>query len=575
MRFSYLSFFLEKLENTSSRNQMTEVLGSLFNETDPSEIDKVTYLLLGSIAPGFSGVVFNIAEKMIVEVIAQAYSKKKDEVTREYKEKGDLGETAFEFAKISKTKLKKELSVSEVFDKLTEIAKDNGEGSQERKIEKTAELLKNLDPLSAKYVARILVGKLRLGFSDKTILDALSYLETGDKSAKKDLEGAYNVLPDVGYIASEVKKKGVKKTVAEISPKVGYPLLSMLAARLKSPVEMIKKMGKVYVEPKFDGLRIQLHYKSSGFENGKKYRAFTRNLNETSWMFPELKDIDKYVNAKEAILDSEAVGVDEGRKKMANFQTTMTRRRKHDIENIASKVSIVFNVFDIMLKDGKGYVNVPYEERRKILAATVKSGKLLAVVDYEITQNPERISELMQKELREGLEGIIVKKSDAGYIAGRTGYRWVKMKEKESQKAKLADTLDCVVMGYYKGRGKRTVFGLGGFLVGVPDKGVIKTFTKIGTGLTDEQFKELKKRLNKLESEEKPGEYGEVDKTLKPDVWVQPSLVTEIAADEITRSPMHSSGFALRFPRLVKFRDDKSWEEATSIAEVKKLFKLQ
>jgi DNA ligase-1 len=344
-------------------------------------------------------------------------------------------------------------------------------------------------------------------------------------------------------------------------------------------------MKKVFVEPKFDGLRIQIHYKAAGFRDRaslaaaggeiRKVKAFTRNLNETSWMFPELIQIEKYINASEVILDTEAVGVDEERKAMANFQTTMTRRRKHDIENISKKVSIRFNVFDVMLKNGKSFVNETYEERRKILADTINnSGTLIDIVDYEITESPEKISELMQKELGEGLEGIIVKRADSKYIAGRTGWRWVKMKEKEAQAAKLADTVDLIVMGYTAGKGKRVSFGLGQFLVGVRDKDEVKTVTKVGTGLTDIQFKELKKRLLGLEVKEKPKNYL-VNKLQEPDFWVVPEVVVEIAADEITKSPSHTSGYALRFPRLIKFRDDKSAEQATTVSEIENLFRLQ
>ena len=175
------------------------------------------------------------------------------------------------------------------------------------------------------------------------------------------------------------------------------------------------------------------------------------------------------------------------------------------------------------------------------------------------------------------MEGVIVKKYDTAYIPGRTGWRWVKMKEEEAASGKLADTIDCVVMGYSAGRGKRVSFGLGQFLVGVldpPAGGMIKTVTKVGTGLTDEQFRELKKRLSGLEVKDKPKEYADVSKLLQPDFWVEPSLVVEIAADEITKSPNHSAGLALRFPRLVRFRDDKSPDQATTVAEVKKLYEM-
>ena len=215
-----------------------------------------------------------------------------------------------------------------------------------------------------------------------------------------------------------------------------------------------------------------------------------------------------------------------------------------------------------------------YLDRRKALGKTIKGGKLLQLVDYQITRDPKVIEKEMNREVTEGLEGIIVKRANSRYVAGRTGWRWVKMKEAESAVAKLADTVDCVVMGYSAGRGKRVEFGVGQFLVGIKHKDKIKTITKVGTGLTDDQFRELKKRLSKLEVKKKPKEY-EVPRELEPDYWVKPGLVVEIAADEITKSPRHSSGYALRFPRLFKFRDDKSVNQATTISEVKKLFKLQ
>ena len=352
-------------------------------------------------------------------------------------------------------------------------------------------------------------------------------------------------------------------------------MLPMLAQRLKSPVDMIKKMKRVFVEPKFDGLRIQIHYRKKGFENGSLVKVFTRNLNENSWMFPELKKIGNFVKVDEAIFDSEAMGVNEELKTLANFQTTMTRRRKHDIEKIASKLAIKFYVFDMMYKDGKSLVGLPYEDRRKILSESITNGNLLQVVEYEITESSEKINELMRQELREGMEGIIVKRADSKYVAGRTGWRWVKMKEAENASAKLADTLDLIVMGYTRGKGKRAKFGIGQFLVGIREEsGKFLTVTKIGTGLTDLQFEEMKRRLSKLQIQKKPKSY-DVHKDLEPDYWVEPSLVVEIAADEITKSPKHTSGFALRFPRLIKFRDDKSPNEATTVAEVKKLYKLQ
>ncbi len=470
----------------------------------------------------------------------------------------------------------KNLSISAVYNKLKQIAQDEGEGSQERKVKSTAKLLGQLDALSAKFVVRIPIGRLRLGFSDKTIIDALSWYRRGDKSAKTELERAFYVLPDIGLLAKKVKSLGVKKAIRNPKPVVGVPVLPMLAQRLKSPKEMIEKMGEVAVEPKFDGLRIQLHFKRKGFakapSNGVK--AYTRNMNETSWMFPELKNLKDNIRAREVILDSEAVGIDEKRRALANFQTTMTRRRKHAIAETASKIPIKFYVFDLLLKDGKGLLGLPYKKRREKLAKTVKSGNIVQLVDFKITKAAAEIEREMFKELSKGMEGIIVKRASSRYVPGRTGWRWVKMKEAEKSAAKLADTIDCIVMGYSVGRGRRAQFGVGQFLVGVKDKERIKTVTKIGTGITDEQFRELKKRLSKIETRLKPKEY-KVDKNLEPDFWVRPALVVEVAADEITKSPRHSSGLAFRFPRLVKFRDDKSINQATTLSEVKRLYQHQ
>lgn len=576
MEFKELALYLAILERTSSRLEITRILSELYKKLTPQETDKTTYLLLGSLSASFDEKVFNIAEKMVIKAVALAFDSTTEEVTRDYKKMGDLGEAAYEIAKtnLSNVTLAK-LTIQDTFSKLLTIAEYEGEGSQEKKISGLAELLKQFDPLSTKFIVRIPVGKLRLGFSEKTIIDALSFMEAGDKSKRLQLENAYNVLPDVGLLARFVKEKGIEATAKNITPVLGVPLLPMLAQRIKSPAEMIEKMKEVSIEPKFDGLRIQIHFKADGFTGGKTVKAFTRNLNEVSWMFPELEKLAIQVKAKEAIFDSEAIGVNKELKTLANFQTTMSRRRKHDIEKIAKNVSIKFYVFDLMFRDGKSLIQNTYVQRRKELEKTIKKGKILEIVEFIKTIDPGDITRLMSTYKKDGLEGIIVKRFDSDYFAGRTGFRWVKMKEAEDSIAKLVDTVDPVVMGYYAGRGKRNTFGMGGFLVGIMDRGTIKTLTKIGTGLSDDQFRELKERLAKFEVSEKPKEYGEVHKTLIPDVWVAPSLIVEIAADEITQSPNHSSGYALRFPRLVKFRDDKKYTQGTDLEELKELFKLQ
>lgn len=568
MKFRELSVYLDKLEKTSSRLEITEILSSLFKECTSDEIQKVVYLSLGTLAPNYESILLNLAEKMMIRSLALAYKKDTSEINKIYKTKGDLGNVAQELA----TKSTGDLSVEEVYVNLVEIANDNGEGSQDRKIDKTAELLKKLDSLSARFVARIPVGKLRLGFSEKTVIEALAQV-SGISS--NEIESAYNIRPDIGYVAKLVKEGNIKSA----KPSIGVPVVPMLAARLNSTSEMIKKMGEVAVEPKYDGLRIFIHFR----RKDNHLSIFTRNMNSIDVnTFPELKNVGKYIKADEVILDTEAVGLDPEREGFLDFQKTISRRRKHDIEKNATEIPLQFQVFDLLLMDGKSFIDVPYSQRRSTLTKVVVNGPLLRVDESFVTKDPEKIRELHEKYLKMGLEGVVVKKSNGLYVSGRTGWNWVKMKEEEGMKGRLSDTLDCIVMGYFTGKGKRAQFGLGKILVGIKDGDKVLTLTKVGTGLTEAMLVNLKKRLDELESKDKqslpfhgkPKEY-EAQKDLIPDVWAIPKLVVEVSADSISVSQKHSLGLSLRFPRFIKIREDKSAHDATTLKELKDIFKLQ
>lgn len=565
MLFTDFSLTLQKLEKTSSRLEITAILSELFEKTTKDEIQEVVYLSLGILAPNYESILLNLAEKMILKSIAVAYNVPDTEVLKLYKTNGDVGETAKSFSKSSKCNL----TVNEVFESLVAIAKLEGEGSQEGKVTKMADLLRSLDDLSVKYVSRIPVGKLRLGFSEKTIIDALA---NSDKNLTLKIEESYNIRPDIGYIAKLVKENKLN----EVAPKIGVPVVPMLAQRLNSTTEMIKKMGEVAVEPKFDGLRIFIHFKRNGISKGNDFvTIFTRNMNAIDInTFPELLEVGRYIKADEIILDTEAVGVDFERERFLDFQKTVSRRRKHEVEATKEDVPLQFQVFDCIYLNGKSLINEKYGFRREQIEKVIVNGKLLKIDEITITKDPEVIKNLHQKYLKMGLEGVVVKKADGKYVSGRTGWNWVKMKEEEGKRGKLVDTIDAVILGSTSGKGKRAGFGVGQFLAGVKVGDNFKTITKVGTGLTDEQFKILNEKLKKIVLQEKPKEY-EIDKSLTPDFYVLPKVVVELAADEITISPKHTSGFALRFPRLIKFREDKTEKEVTTLDEVKKLFKLQ
>ena len=565
MKIADFADYLARLDKTSSRLAITEILSDLFKKTKGLEIKKVVYLLLGSLAPRYETVVFNMADKVVAKAIAKAYQIDETEVVKQYKRVGDLGDVANNLATNLKFKISN-LKLLAVYDQLLALAQDSGEGSVERKIETLSKLLISVDPLSAKYIIRMVLGKLRLGFSDKTVIDALSWMLIGDKSKSVVINKAYEVVPDVGLLAEKVKKDPDLISLQKVTPMVGIPVLPMLAARLKDPKIIINKMGKVAVEPKIDGLRLQIHYTQRS-----PVKAYTRNLNEVGFMFPEIQNLGQYTKAHELILDCEAVGVDETTRQMADFQTTMTRRRKYDIGDREKSLPVTFNLFDVLLVDGANLMPQSYLVRRQKLEQLITKNKTFCLVENKLVTNPLEILAENKKRRGEGFEGIMLKKIDGQYVPGRLGYRWVKMKEDEKSEGKLSDTVDCVVMGYSKGRGKRATFGVGQFLVGVLDGEQVKSVSKVGTGLTDEEFKTLNSKLEKLAVADKPKEYGLINKLHEPDVWVTPGVVVELAADDITVSPMHASGYALRFPRLVKFRNDKSWHEATTLKEIRQI----
>ncbi|HLD25193.1 MAG TPA: ATP-dependent DNA ligase [Patescibacteria group bacterium] len=578
MRFSRLASYLEKLEETTSRNLITEILAEVFREAKPGEIGKLCYLLQGRVAPLYEAVEFGVAEKFIIRAIAKAYDVPQDEVAYQFKKLGDIGKAAEEiqrgrphFAEASRGKGDGgDLKVSQVFDALYEIAVSGGEGSQEKKITFLADLFARTDSLSSRYLARIPLDKLRLGFSETTILDALSWMLVGDKTLRMRLEDAYNVRPDIGYVAETVKKAGIKG-LNSVRARVGSPVLAELCQRLPNADEMIKKMGEVAVEPKYDGVRVQIHYQRTGSRGQGTVKTFSRNLENTTAMFSELSEIGSELIAHDVILDCEAVGMDR-HGNLVSFQETTTRKRKHDIAAAIKNVPLKFFVFDILYKNGKDLLATPLVRRREILEQSLKPRKLLALSPQIITHDSVALRTFHDVQLRKGLEGVVVKKWNSLYEPGRRGYSWVKFKEEEGKTGKLTDTIDAVVMGYYFGEGKRTGFGIGAFLVGVRRGDGFVTVTKVGTGVSDELWKELRAKLHAINTRTQPKEYHEVNKLFTPDVWVIPKIVVEIAGDDLTKSSTHGAGFAVRFPRLVRIRTDKGPREATTASEMAQMF---
>lgn len=585
MKFIEIAEYFEKLEETSSRLILIDILSELFKKTDKEEVEKIIYLTQGRIAPFYAPIEIGMADKMVAQSIAGAFGLTKEEVLAEYSTKGDLGLVAYDLSRHKRHKGKKEeLSVVEVFEKLSDIAHTGGVGSVEKKITALRDLLEHMDPISAKHLVRVPLGKTRLGIGDPTVLDGLAKGILGDRANRKLLEKAYNETSDLGLIGKTLLKDGLAK-VQKLTVTVGRPIRSELCERLPNPVKVFEKMGdRVHATPKYDGFRVQIH------KDGNKVSMFSRNLEDMTHMFPELiQGTLEQVKVKTAILDTEALAYNTESEEFLPFQETTKRRRKHGIEEMAKSLPLRAFVFDILYADGKSLIDTPLHERMDVLKQTVHKGDTLLPAPGEILSDPKDLQLMLDDSISKGLEGVVVKKIDSLYEAGGRNFNWVKLKRHSS--GELHDTIDCVILGYIYGKGKRTAFGAGALLVGVYDKDADEfvTVSKIGTGLSDEEWRSIKEKTKGMELAHKP---ARTNSLIEPSVWVKPEIVIEVLADEITRSPLHTAGlkiikgadgkdvkepgYALRFPRLVNFRDkDKKPEDATTVEELIEMFGLQ
>lgn len=569
------------------------MLRDLFRQLDAAEMEQATYLLQGGLTPNYISLEFQMSEKLLLRALAQlapsgaatqasapslfaetdsAQQQQAAVVAlqKRYKQLGDIGQLFWEVLGERGQAADNQLTIATVYERLRQLALASGVGSQERKLDLLADLLAQLDPLSGKYISRIILGKLRLGFSTMTILDALSFAKTDSKQDSKLLELAFQKKADLGKLAKsyllDFADRSSEEFLASYQVEWGVPVLPALCQRLNSAQEIIDKMGAVVAEAKYDGLRVQLHVKEG------ECRAFTRNLEDVTHMFPELAQLPSLIKARNCILDSEAIGINPATGAFLPFQDTIQRKRKHDVAAKAAEVPLRFYVFDILLLDDQSLIEQSFTVRRQQLERVVEDGELIQKTICELISEPSKLRLFHEAQLAAGLEGAVMKQPESIYMSGRKGWRWVKIKEEEGSQGKLSDTIDCVMLGYYLGKGKRQAFGIGALLVGVLDRDSegqpqVKTLSKIGTGLTDEQFREVKALADQHRVEQAPVVYV-VDKHLQPDVWLAPQLVLEIAADEISQSPIHSAGVALRFPRLVRIRHDKAWQDATTLTEL-------
>jgi len=570
VKFVDLSANLDRMEATRSRNELVRITSDVYRASSTDELGPITYLIQGRLAPFFEPVEIGLGERLLMTALASAYGARKDEVTRLNRQTGDLGITAQRLAPAHRGDSP---TVIEVHRRLLEIAAASGPGSQQKKLDVFTGLLRDLDSSSAKHLVRITLGKMRLGIGDPTVLDALSSAKTGDRSLRPILEAAYNRTSDLGLIARTLWDSG-EKGLDALKVRAGQPLRPQLAERLPNPEAVIKKLGTVAVQPKYDGLRVQIH------KDGEQVKLFSRNLESMTEMFPELVKAAARLRAKSVILDGEAIAYNPESEEYVPFQETTARRRKEGIQELAARVPMRAFVFDAMFRDGDDLTQLPYQQRFEVVQDLLRKADTLVVAPLIKTDSADVLTRELVDNISRGLEGVVAKRLDSTYQAGARNFNWVKLKRNTS--GRLNDTIDVVLLGYYGGKGKRAEFGAGALLAGVydSDKDEFATITKLGTGLSDQGWREIHQRLASLEVAQKP---ARVSSNYVPDAWLEPAIVVEVLADEITPSPRHTAGmtadgpgFALRFPRIVSIRTaDKRAEDATTVREIREMFAQQ
>ncbi len=576
MKFKEVAIVFDEIEKESSRTLITEKLAYLFQNATVSQASHLAYLCLGELNPPYIGTQFGIAKKNMLKIVARLVNQPELVIEELIVKTGDVGSVVLYYP----WKTDNSLTLSEVFDTLSILEKFEGTGSQEQKSEFLYTFLLKLDPISAKYVIRIVMGTLRLGFSDMTMIDAFSWMLTGDKSLKKHLEDAYNICADVGLIIQTLKELGID-SIKAMNIHVGIPVRPSAAERLPEAQAIIDKIGDCVAQPKIDGFRVQVHVDKTNDQ--EVIRFFSRNLLDMSAMFPELVEVCKALPIDSIILDGEAMVYDPNTEQFMPFQETVKRRRKHEIDKTATELPLTLHVFDLLYLNGQSCLDKPHSVRRALLKDLLDkvNSKSIRLIDEIKVTTAEDLLVYFDQEIAAGLEGVVVKRPDAHYQPGKRNFNWIKLKYQASQK--LEDTLDVVILGYYSGQGKRAKFGIGALLVGCYDlhNDCFETIAKIGTGFTDLEWVEVKRRCDEIKVLEKP--YNIVcDKSLTPSVWVNPEIVCEVLADEITISPVHSVGkakgahfgLALRFPRFLRYRLDKSAYQTTSVEELKKIQKI-
>ncbi len=549
--FRVLSELYEKLEVTSKRTLMIDLVAGFLRRLDVEEVEPATSMILGRALPAWDQRNLEVSWIAISGVIKRLTNVNWRKFEDAFSKTGDIGtatKLVFETSRIRRqtTLFKKHLTVPEVWRHLIAIAETSGYGSRERKARLLETLLGGVTPLEAKYIVKIMIGEMRTGFSEGLMQLAVS---KAFNVPNNEVQKGSMLTGDIGQVAAIAKAYG-RKGVSKINFKVFRPIKQMLAQTAEDVKEALREHdGETAFEYKLDGARIQIH------KSGSEVRIYSRRLTNVTKSLPEVARLVRREVKHEDIMEGEVIALGEDQSPLP-FQHLMRRfRRVRNVKKIAKRIPIDLYLFDLIYLDGKSLIDDHYGERRKKLEEI--AGKI-PLTKQMITTDPKEAEEFLRESLNQGHEGLVAKKLDSSYTPGIRGKRWFKIK-------KTLEPLDLVIVAAEYGYGRRHNWLSDYYLAARDSKtGEFLLVGKTFKGLTDDEIIQITQRLKKLTVEEEHRK-----------VTVIPQIVVEVAYNEIQKSPKYKCGMALRFARIIRIRDDKNPEEADNIQKIKEIYEKQ
>lgn len=557
LRYAELAAACEGLEREPSYLKKNAIVARLLKSVPKEDIERIVMLLLGRTCPAYVSVETGVGPSQVLRAIAKASGCAAGDAESAMKAVGDLGEVARRLL----PERAPELAMDDVFTTIEGLPRVTGEGSVERKAESVAGLLRRSSPLEAKFVVRTVLGDMRTGLAEGRVRDAIA---AAYGLPKADVERAYMFVTDYAMVAKAAAEG--KAALAALMPSVGHPIQPMLAQPSEGIDEITKRIkGRAVYEYKLDGIRVEVH------KRGNEITLFSRKLEDYTPMFPDIiPPLRRAIRARRAVLDGELVAKDEAGRPMP-FQNVLRRRRKYGVEAEAERVPVEVHFFDVLVRNGRSLLGLSYLKRRRALERLVEPvrGRVF-VVEQIVSDDPIEVRAFMRKSLAAGHEGLLAKDPRSTYRAGRREFLWLKWKAAPS-------TLDLVVVGALWGKGKRAGW-FGSYVLAARDEetGRFKSTTKCGTGFSDEDFERLTAEFKKIQLQG-PHPLVDIGGALKCDAYFPPKVVFEIVGEEVQRSPpdRHAAGYGVRFPRLVRVREDKGPVDANTVADVARMFAKQ